>query len=343
VKYPFRDELLSRIAAVTDPCNVDYVASNHSELDHSGCLPEIIKDLRPEKVFTSLMGVKSLNEHFRNLPELIGVKDGGKIDLGNMSLTVHETKMLHWPESMIAFLDSDKVLFSQDAFGMHLASTERFDDEIDETILKREAAKYFANILLPFAPRVRKILPKLEQLNLDPAIIATDHGPLWRKDKAKIMQWYAEWAEGKPFCRALILYDSMWESTSKMAHAITDGLLSGDVQAKVIPIRGTHRSDIATELLTSSALIIGSPTLNNILTYIKGLKPRNYIGAAFGSYGWSGEAVPQIQEILKSMKIDIAAEGVKVKYVPTKSDLEKCFTLGADVAAKLQNLCTGQD
>lgn len=347
VKAPFQNEMLARINSIVDPGSIDYIISNHSELDHSGCLPSVIQLIQPEKVITSKLGVKTLLEHFPQLGELEAVSDGEKLNLGNKSMTFYETKMLHWPESMITFLSDDDILFSQDAFGMHLASTERFDDEIDNTILKQEAAKYFANILLPFSQRVEKILERLDEIQLPIKYLATDHGPIWRSNIKTVLDYYSTWSARRPSMKALVCYDTMWQSTKTMAHAVTDGLLAGGAQPKVVPIGETHRSDIATEFLDASGLVVGSPTLNNnilptvadMLTYMKGLKPTNVIGAAFGSFGWSGEAVKQLNEYMTSMKISVVSDGVKVKYVPDETDLHQCHELGKIVALEMQRQC----
>lgn len=347
VKAQFKDELLSRIASVIDPSRIDYIVSNHSEMDHSGCLPQVIETVKPEKVFASAMGTKTLSEHFHMDRGIIAVKDQEKISLGNMNLSFFETRMLHWPDSMFSYLVEDGVLFSQDAFGMHFASGERFADEIDDDILKYEGAKYFANILLPFSTLIIKLLEKVEKLNIPIKIIATDHGPIWRRDINKILNYYSRWANRKPTRKAIIVYDTMWQSTAMMARAIAEGITSGGATTKLMKLGSCHRSDIPTELLDAGALLVGSPTLNNnifptvadILTYLKGLKPQNLIGAAFGSYGWSGEAVGQINEILNGMKVTLMGEGIKIKYVPDDDALKQCYSLGGLVAEKLGGVC----
>lgn len=347
VKAPFKEEMLSRIASVIDPGDITYIISNHSEMDHSGCLPEVIQAVKPEKVFASVMGANALAEHFHLDREIVAVKDGESISLGNMNLSFVETRMLHWPDSMFTYLAEDGVLFSQDAFSMHLASSERFDDEISDDILDYEAAKYFANILLPLSTPVSKLLEKIGGLDITMRIVATDHGPIWRKDVNRIVELYSRWAAQKPTKKAVVAYDTMWQSTAMMARAIGEGLKAGGADAKLMPLRACHRSDVATEILDAGALLVGSPTLNNnlfptvadALTYLKGLKPRNLIGAAFGSYGWSGEAVGQVEDVLRGMKVDLIGESIKVKYVPDDEALAQCYSQGMLVAEKLRELC----
>ncbi len=346
VKAPFREEMLSRVASVIDPGDITYIISNHSEMDHSGCLPEVIQAVKPDKVFASAMGANALAEHFRLDREIVAVKDGESISLGNMTLSFMETRMLHWPDSMFTYLAEDGVLFSQDVFSMHLASTERFDDEIDEAVLEDEAAKYFANILMPLSTPVSRLLEKIGGLDVTKGIVATDHGPIWRKDVSKILELYSRWAAQKPTKKAVVMYDTMYESTALMARAIGEGIRAGGADAKLMPLRACHRTDVATEMLDAGALVIGSPTFNNnifptvadALTYLRGLKPRNLIGAAFGSYGWSGEAVGQVEDVLRGMKVELVGESIKAKYVPDNEALAQCYSLGMLVAERLKEL-----
>lgn len=345
VKAPFKDEMMSRIAQVMDPQKIEYIVSNHSEMDHSGCLPQVIKEVNPEKVFASTMGKKALAEHFKIDQEIIAVSDGAKLSLGNANLFFYETRMLHWPDSMMTYLDTDELLFSQDGFGMHLASSERFDYELDEALLKREAAKYYANILTPYSGLIRKLLEKLSGLDLSIRILAPDHGPIWRAHIDKILRWYSDWAIQTPTKKAVIAFDTMWQSTDQMAHHIADGVTSSGAIAKVMPLRGSHRSDVATELIDAGGFIVGTPTINNqmfptvadMLVYIKGLKFQNLIGAAFGSYGWSGDGARHVREALVDMKIDVIGDVLSAKYVPDEEDLKMCFELGRAVGEKIVN------
>ncbi len=343
VKAPFEDQLLARISSVIEPSKIDYVISNHSEMDHSGCLPHMIEVIGPEKVFASPMGVKALEDHFHAGLDIVEVGDGDEIDLGNRTVTFLETRMLHWPDSMVSYLAEEKLLFSQDAFGMHLASSERFDDEIRNWRLEHEAAKYYANILLPFSHLILKVLDRIGEMGLEFDMIAPDHGPIWREKPGRILELYRKWAEQKRTKKAVVVYDTMWGSTEKMALAIADGVMASGASARVLKLRAAHRSDIATELLDAGALIVGSPTINNnifptmadLLVYIKGLKPKGLIGAAFGSYGWSGESVKQLEEWLGSMGVELAAESVKAKYVPGEEILAACRAMGEAVAGKI--------
>jgi flavorubredoxin len=344
VKAAFRDEMLARITSVVDPKKIKYIISNHSEMDHSGCLPEVIDIISPEKVFASAVGVKTLQELFHDQHEIIPVKDGEKLSLGNMDLTFMETRMIHWPDSMFTYLAKDELLFSQDAFGMHLATLERFDDEIPAATLEYEAATYYANIVLPYSPIVLKALEKVMATGWKIKVIAPDHGPVWRKDIGFIIGLYQKWAAQKPTAKAVVVYATMWHSTEKMASAIAESLAESGIKVKLMSMNEVHRSEVVYEVLNAGALIVGSSTLNNnilpqmadVMTYLKGLKPANLIGASFGSYGWSGESVRDLESMLKDMKVDIVAPSVSVKHVPDDAMLAKCHELGKTIAAELK-------
>ncbi|MFH1690220.1 MAG: flavodoxin domain-containing protein [Candidatus Eisenbacteria bacterium] len=349
VKAPFRDELLARIASVVDPSDISIIVSNHAEMDHSGCLPEVVDLIQPEHVFASKMGVKALQSHFHGRFDVTPVEDGGTLSLGDVELQFLETRMLHWPDSMFTYLTADEVLFSQDAFGMHLASTERFDDGVDEGVLYDEAAKYYANILMPYSPMVKKLLARVKELNLPFKLVAPDHGPIWRSKFNMAVENYEKWSEQKPTLKAVVVYDTMWGSTAKMARAIADGLAAGGARPSLVPLKVSHRSDVAAELLEAGALLVGTPTINNnmfpslgdVFLYLQGLRPRNLVGAAFGSYGWSGEGVAQINAIFEKMKVELVSEGLRVQFVPDEKDLNECRELGKSVAARLVEMADG--
>jgi flavorubredoxin len=345
VKAPFREEMMARIADVVDPTRIQYLISNHAEMDHSGSLPETIAAIKPEKIFASTVGAKTLKELFPLDQLITPVKDGETLSLGNRSLTFFETRMLHWPDSMFAYLNEEQLLFSQDAFGMHFASLERFDDEIDPAILEYEGATYYANIILPYSPLVLKLLERVTAAGLSFRIIAPDHGPIWRKDIGGVIGRYGTWAAQKPTAKAVVVYATMWHSTEAMARAIGEGLAAGGLRTKVMSMDEVHRSEVVYELLGAGALAVGSPTLNNnmlpnmadILTYLRGLKPQNLVGAAFGSYGWSGEAVRQIGSILADMNVALVGDGIRVKNVPDQGVLSQCYELGKEMAEKVKS------
>lgn len=345
VKSNYYDELLYHISELTDPAKIDYVVVNHVEMDHSGCLPKIIDLVKPEKVFCSPMGQKALLDHFHRPDWPVEVvKSGDTLSLGKKTVTFLETKMLHWPDSMFSYIGQDKLLISSDAFGQHLASTERYADELPIGEIMTHAAKYYANILHLFAPNVQKLLSQVTELGLNFDMIAPDHGLIWRNNPEVILAAYDRWSKRETSRKALVIYDSMWNSTTTMAKAIGGAICREGVAVKMMNLSVTHRSDIMTEVLDSRALVFGSPTLNNgilprmadFLTYLKGLRPKGKVGAAFGSFGWSGEAVKHLNEAMEAMEIKVVDPGLKVKNVPTDEDFAKCKELGARVAAAVK-------
>ena len=339
VKKEFSDELLENISQIVDPRKIDVVISNHTEMDHSGGLARIMHRVGEDKpLFCSKMGQKNLSLHYPQHFNYHAVENGETLSLGHHTLTFMETRMLHWPDSMFTYLNEEKILFSSDAFGQHYAGFEKFDDLMIDDIMPH-AKKYFANILLPYAPLILKLVEQVTAMGLDIRMICPDHGILWRKDPGKIIDAYVRWSRQDPVRKAVLVYDTMWHSTEKMAFAIASGLSEQGVAVQPMHLRKWDRSDIMTEILDARAVVVGSPTLNNglfptlgdFLTYMKGLKPKNKIGAVFGSYGWSGEAVKLLTQELEAMKFEMIDPGVKVQYVPDEKALAACFELGKKI------------
>jgi len=339
VKKEFADQLLENIAQIVDPKKIDYVISNHTEMDHSGSLPRVMHKIGADKpLFCSRMGRKNLSLHFRENWNYRTVENGEVLSLGKRSLTFLETRMLHWPDSMFSYCPQDHLLFSSDAFGQHYASMERFDDEAGED-LWTEAKKYFANILLLYSPLILQLVEKVQSLGLTFKTICPDHGIIWRRDPNRIIQAYVEWSRQEPKKKAVVVYDTMWHSTEKLAEAAAEGLYQAGLEVTPMHLRATHRSDVMTEVLEAAAVLVGSPTLNNglfptvsdFLTYMKGLKPLGKVGAAFGSYGWSGEAVKLINQELEAMKFNLVDPGLKVQFVPDGEALKAALELGRKV------------
>ena len=320
-------------------------------MDHTGCLPKAIAAIGPEQVLASKMGVKALARHFHRQSPPTAVTDGQSLDLGNMKLSFFETRMCHWPDSMVSYLHERELLFSQDAFGMHLAGCERFADEIGREVLDQESAKYYANILLHLSPFIDKTLKKVTDLGIPLSIVAPDHGPIWRRkeDIERIIGSYARWSAQEPTDKAVVVYDTMWGSTAKLARAIGEGLADGGAQVRLMSMSACHRSDVITELLDAGAFLVGSPTINNnvfptvadVMTYVKGLKPRNLVTAAFGSFGWSGEAPKHLHAMLEEMHLASAVDPLRVNYVPDDEALLEARRLGQAVARKLQEFRNG--
>ncbi len=344
VKKEFSDQLIENISKIVDPKKIDFVISNHTEMDHSGGLPRVMHRIGEDKpLYCSKMGAKHLARHFPQKWNYYAVETGEELSLGNRTLTFLETRMVHWPDSMFTYLKEDKILFSSDGFGQHYAGHERFDDQIGEEIMWH-AKKYFANILLLYTPLILKLLDKIAELGLEIDMICPDHGIIWRSDPGKIIGAYAKWSKQEPEKKALVVYDTMWHSTETMANLIATGIVAEGVAVRPIHIRSSHRSEIMTEVLDAGAVIVGSPTINNqlfptvsdFLTYMKGLKPQNKIGAAFGSYGWSGESVKLINKELEAMKFDVIDPGIRIQYVPDQKGKDACFELGRKIGKAIK-------
>ena len=341
---PFQKEFLDQVRSVIDPAKIDYVVANHAEPDHSGSLPAIMQLCPNATVVVSKRGLDSIEGHYHQPWKFHAVGTGDRISLGKNELIFVEAPMLHWPDSMFTYLTGLNVLMSNDAFGQHYATPFRCNDQVNVDELYQEAIKYYTNILTPFSKLVTKKIDEVLALNLPVDMIAPSHGVIWRKDPIQIVKKYQEWALQKPNASAVIVYDTMWQGTRRMAEAIGTGLAAEGVPYKIFHMAITDRNDVLTEIFQSRAVIIGSPTLNQgllptitpIMEDLKGLRFQNKIGAAFGSYGWSGEGVKQIEEHLGRCKIPVAAEGVLAKWQPRAEDLQKCEALGRKVASAIK-------
>jgi len=341
VKRPFKADLIKHISQVTDPARIDYIVVNHVELDHSGALPEMVELVKPKKIICSANGKKALLAHFHreDWPYEV-VETGSTVSLGSKTVRFIETRMLHWPDSMMSYLEQDRLLISQDGFGQHWATSERFDDEVDRSELMYQSAKYYANILLPYSPLVQKLLADVRSSGIEIDMIAPDHGLIWRSDPGRIIDAWDRWSRQETVEKAIVVYDTMWQSTEMMARAVADGVQEGGVSVKVMNLGACHRSDVITDLLDARAVVLGSSTINNnmlprmadLLCYMKGLRPAPKIAAAFGSYGWGGEAVKLINAAMEEMNFEIVDQGLRVNYVPTADDLAQCAELGRRIA-----------
>ena len=345
VKKEFVSEMLERISTVVPLDKIDYIVSNHSEPDHSGGLPAAIAAIQPEKVFASSFGAKTLESYYGIKAEI--VPDGSAVSQGKNSLTFVETRMLHWPDSMVSYYDADGILFSQDAFGMHLAGSKLWADEYSPEILDYEARKYFCNIINVQSGKVLALLDTLPKLGLDIKIVAPDHGPLIRKDFDKVLELYRECAEQPPNPRAVVVYATMWHATEMLARAFADGVRSTGMEVKLVDLAVADRSEVMTEVANSGLIAFGAPTMNNnvfpammdVLTYVRGLKPLNKTGFAFGSCGWSGEGAKQIAEQINLMKWEQPLPFIQVKYRPTDAEMQNVFNAGVQLAETVKNKC----
>ena len=328
VKHYLYDEMISRISDIIDPAEIDYIISNHVEMDHSGGLPKLMEVATNAKLITSPKGKAGLMAHYKKDWDFQIAKPGEALNIGERTLNFVLTPMVHWPDNMVTYLPEDKILFSNDALGQHYASSERFDDETDFDIVMEEAKKYYANIVMPYGRQVQGVLKVVEGLDIE--IIAPSHGVIWRTFVSEIIEKYKKWSANEYDEKALIIYDSMWDSTKKVAYAIQSAFEEKGISTRMLNLDVNHRSDIITEVLTAKYICVGSPTLNNnmlpsvaaFLTYLKGLAPKNRIGLAFGSYGWGGQSIGQVEDVLKECKFDIL-DSIKVQYIPDESQLEE--------------------
>ncbi len=340
VKRPFFDQMVSRISSVLDPKEIDLIISNHVEMDHSGSLVPA-QNLTGAKILASKRGVEGLALHHDGL-EIEAVEDGQELRIGDRVLRFIETPMLHWPDSMFTYLVEDKILFSMDGFGQHLASSKRFDDEVDKDVLMYEAAKYYANILMPFGGQVLKTFEKVKDVDIK--MLATSHGVIWRKDLNGIINAYLSWAKGETKEKAVVVYDTMWGSTQKMAEAIADGIASEGVETRPHKLSDSDRSEIMRDILEARAVVVGSPTLNNgmfptvadFVTYMRGLRPKGKKGAAFGSFGWGGGAVKALRENLEKAGLVLSFEDLEMRYVPKEEEILKCFEYGQKIGKEIK-------
>jgi flavorubredoxin len=322
VKAPFASEMISRISKIVDPAKIDYVICNHVEMDHSGAIPAVLEKAPNASVIASPKGVAGLKEHYGEGWNYKAMESGTVLNLGKRNLHFVLTPMVHWPDNMVAWLAEDKILFSNDAFGQHLASSERFDDEYPLDIAMMEARKYYANIVLPYSKQVEKALVAVSDLDID--IIATSHGISWRKNVRDILDAYHSWASNETARKALVIYDTMWHSTEKMAVTIQETFEALDFKTELLSLQHNHISDIMTQVIGAEYICVGSPTLNgkmlptmaSFLTYLSGLAPKNRKAIVFGSYGWGPKNIKDMATALEESGIEVIAQE-KIKYVPT--------------------------
>jgi len=332
----FEDELFRRIAGVVDPARIDYVVANHGELDHSGAIPAVLARVPQATLVHSKRGTESLGKYFQDGWKRQVVRTGDTISLGHKTLTFLEAPMLHWPDSMFTYIPEDRVLLPNDAFGQHLASAQRFADEVDPTILWDEARKYFANILTPFSTLILRKVEEVQKMGLEIEVIAPSHGVIWRKNAIQIVEQYVRWASGEAQPRALVVYETMWGSTAEMARAILEGIIEAGVEGQLFAVPQTDHTTVIGALLEARGIVVGSATHNrrpllNISALVEdlvGLRPVKKIGAAFGSHGWGGGAVPLLEKSLKEAGIDVVQEGLALAWRPTPQERAQAVAFG---------------
>ena len=330
VKAPFGQEMLERIAEVIDPAKIDYVISNHVEMDHSGALPQLMKAAPNAIIITSAPnGLKGLQAHYGADYKYQTVKAGDVLNIGKRNLTFVATPMLHWPDNMVTYCPEEKILFSNDAFGQHFASNLHFDVDVDLDEVFTQAKKYYANILMPYGTQAQKAMEVVKGLEL--SMIAPSHGVIWTEHIPMILETYDYFASPELEEEACVVYDSMWHSTEKMALAVLEGFSKAGIPARLFDLKSNHISDVMTEVLKSAYVAVGSPTLNNqmlptvasFLCYMKGLAPKNRKAFAFGSYGWGGQSIALVNQELESMGCQIIHEPIRQQYIPSQEQLRE--------------------
>lgn len=332
VKHYGFDEMLSRIKEIIEPSKIKYIISNHTEMDHSGSIGKLLEYCASAEVVCSPKGEEGLKKHFAQSSKnwkFKVVNSGDSLKIGKHNLKFFLMPMVHWPDSMSSYSENDSILFSNDAFGQHYASSERFVDEVGQDVVIKEATKYYANIVMPYGSQVLKALDAIKNIKID--MICPSHGLIWRKKESieKIVTLYKKWANYESEKSVVIVYDTMWHSTETMAIKLYELLDKENISVKLFNLQNTHISDIIAEVISAKVLAIGSPVLNNkvlpnmgaFLTYLKGLKPKNRYGFTFGSYGWAKVAFKELEDSLKESGMELIGEGKYVNYLPTAEDL----------------------
>ncbi len=343
---PYSEEFVSNLKKEIDLEKIDYIIANHAEIDHSGALDVLMKEIPDTPIYCTANGVKSLKGHYHQDWNFQVVKTGDKLDLGSKSLIFIEAPMLHWPDSMFCYLTGDNILFSNDAFGQHYATEMRYNDLVDQGELWQECIKYYANILTPFSKLVAKKIEEVVALNVPVDMICPSHGVIWRDNPLQIVNQYAEWAGDYQGNQITIIYDTMWNATRRMADAISRGIRSADDQVvvKEFNVARSDKNDVITEVFKSKAVLVGSSTVNRrilsgmggILEEIHGLGFRKKKAGVFGSYGWSGEGNKILAEKLKESGFEVVDDGVKTLWMPDEGALDECVSYGKRFAESLQ-------
>ncbi len=343
---PFREEFVEQLSQEIVLDEIDFIVANHAEPDHSGALPELMKAISDKPIYCTANAIKSLKGYYHQDWNFQVVKTGDRLNLGSKELVFVSAPMLHWPDSMFCYLTEDNVLFSNDAFGQHYASELMYNDLVDQAELYQECIKYYANILTPFSKLVAKKIQEVVGLGLPVDMICTSHGVVWRDDPLQIVNKYAEWADDYQENQITIIYDSMWNSTRNMAEAIAEGIRSADeeVAVKLFNSAKRDKNDIITEVFKSKAILVGSSTINRgilfsvagILEEMRGLGFKKKKAAAFGSYGWSGEGVKMITDLLKEGGFEVVNDGLRELWNPDRQSLENCVSFGRDLAEALR-------
>ena len=339
---PFAKEFVSNLKKEIDLNKIDYIIMNLSEVDHAGALAELMKEIPDTPIYCTKNGAKIIKGLHHKDWNFIEVKTGDTLDIGKNKLVFVEARMLHWPDSMMTYMSGENKLFSNDAFGQHYASELMYNDKVDQDELYDEAIKYYANILTPFSKFVVSKIEEVVALNIPIDMICPSHGVIWRDNPLQIISKYMEWAKSYQENQITIIYDTMWNGTRKMAEAIAEGIKAKDkdIAVKLYNCSRRDKNDIITEVFKSRLILVGSSTINNgilydaaaVLEMIKGLKFTNKKAAAFGCYGWSGESIKIITDVLKESKFEVVSEGIKELWNPDEEALQRCRKFGESLA-----------
>lgn len=339
---PFDKEFVANLEREINLEQIDYIVMNHNEIDHSGALPALVERLPNVPIYCTKKGEGIIRGHYHKDWNFVNVKTGDTLDLGENKLIFIEAPMLHWPDTMFSYLTGEHILFSNDAFGQHYASEELFNDNVPAEIVYAEALKYYTNIITPYSPMVTRKIKEFLDMHVPVSMICPSHGILWRDDPMQIMETYQKWAADYQENQITLIYDTMWNSTRRMAECIAEGIREEDpdVVIKLYNSSKEDKNDIAMEVFKSRAILVGSPTINygfaystgGIMELIRGLKFKKKKAAAFGSYGWSGEAVKEITEMLKGAGFAIVNDGIRCQWVPDEAHLEECRAYGREFA-----------
>ncbi len=309
VKAAFTDEFIANIEEIIPVERIDYVIQNHIEPDHSGSCPAVFGRIPNAPVYCTAGAQRGLKAYYKQDFNCRLVKLGDTLETGKYTFRFIPAPMVHWPDSMLTYLEEEKILFSNDAFGQHICPENAFyDDELGYERLMDRASDYYANIVLPFGGQVQGLLGQAAPLEIE--LICPSHGVMLRKYIGEMVAAYGRWSKNEvQEDKVVIVYDSMWGSTAEMADSIRADFESAGKKVNVHCLRDEHYSTVMGDLLEAKFIFIGASTLNNnmmptvaaFLTYMRGLKPKDRVGMAFGSYGWSGEAVKQTEEILSGL------------------------------------------
>ena len=343
VWQPYDREFVSRLKQEIDLSEIDYIIMQHNEVDLSGALPELMREIPDTPIYCTKKGEAIIRGHYHQDWNFVNVKTGDTLSLGQTTLTFVEATMLHWPDTMFTYMDQDGgILFSNDGFGQHFATESLYNDAVCEAELMYEAEKYYANILNLYSPMVTKKIQQILSMQLPLAMICPSHGVIWKNRPEQIVEKYLAWANAYQENQVTIVYDTMWQSTRKMAEAIADGIreVTPDTMVVIKNIVHDDKNDVITEVFRSRAVLVGSPTINNghsfaiagLLEMISGLKFKNKRAAAFGSYGWGGGSVKQISAKLAEAGFELVNDGIAKLWVPDTNALDDCKEYGREFA-----------